>query len=101
MKKFIALTAVSFHERDDDKIYQRQHDIIIDVDNIDFVTDTNYMEYDEFFTYRGSKIFLKENSVKQFEEHIFSLEIENGSISNNCFYVRETCQEIAKRLGII
>lgn len=98
MGKFIALTAVSFHEREDGKMYQRQHDIIIDIDNIDFVTDTNYMEEDEFFSYEGSKIFLKENAVKLFEEHIFSLEIENGSMSNNCFFARETCKEVSKRL---
>ena len=117
MKKFIALTAVSYDELNDGKICAEEHKIVLDVNFIQGFTDW-VLPSDDFNlediskeTYKcdGSKVILTKEGKEFFNKHFFSLERCNGvnnALSklglvsfNDYVLVTEELDEIKKMLS--
>ncbi|MCT8830296.1 hypothetical protein [Glaesserella parasuis] len=112
MKKFIALTAVSYDELNDGKICAEEHKIVLDINFIHGFTDW-VLPSDDFNlediskeTYKcdGSKVILTKEGKEFFNKHFFSLEKCNGIDSlglvpvDDYVLVTEELDEIKKML---
>lgn len=106
MKKFIALTAVSYTEDKDGKEFAEEHYVMIDSDFIDGFTDA-MLPSDSFnlggiskekYKYDGSLVFLNKKGREFFNKRIFNLAVSNGAISDDCVFVTEELDTIQKSL---
>ncbi|MGX3020957.1 hypothetical protein [Ursidibacter sp. B-7004-1] len=106
MKKFIALTAVSYSKDKDGKRFAEEHCLMIDIDFIDGFTDALIPD-DDFdlegiskvkFKQEGSRVFLNKKGQEFFNNKIFNLSLCNECISDDCVFVTEELDDIKKML---